>query len=125
MVPPTASSAERASYGASMKAYRDRPQIYVKISEVLRRLDDNTIPTDLEFYRPRLDEIFDVFGPDRVLYGSDWPNGDQWLPVPSGFKIVKDYFTAKGRPTAEKYFWKNSVQCYKWVKRTPSQRKLV
>ena len=107
MVPPTEPAA-RASSDASMKAFRDRPQIYVKVSEVLRRVDDK-IPTDLEFYRPRLDEILDVFGIDRVLYGSDWPNGDQWRPVPVGFKIVQEYFTAKGRPAAEKYFWRNSV----------------
>ena len=123
MVPPTESAA-RASYDASMKAFRDRPQIYVKVSEVLRRVDDK-IPTDVEFYRPRLDEILDVFGIDRVLYGSDWPNGDQWLPVPVGFKIVQKYFTAKGRVAAEKYFWRNSVKCYKWVKRTASQRQLA
>jgi predicted TIM-barrel fold metal-dependent hydrolase len=123
MVPPTESTA-RASYDASMKAFRDRPQIYVKVSEVLRRVDGN-IPTDVEFYRPRLDEILDVFGIDRVLYGSDWPNGDQWLPVPVGFKIVQDYFMSKGQPAAEKYFWRNSVKCYKWVKRTASQQQLA
>lgn len=120
MVPPT-EPAERASYDASMKAFRGRPQIYVKVSEVLRRLPDDSIPTDLAFYRPRLDEILDVFGIDRVLYGSDWPNGDQWLPVPVGFKIVQEYFTGKGREAAEKYFWRNSIKCYKWVKRTASQ----
>ncbi len=124
MVPPT-DGPQRASYDLSMKAFRDRPQIYVKISEVLRRLPDDSIPTDLAFYRPRLDEILDVFGPDRVLFGSDWPNGDQWLPVPVGFKIVQDYFTEKGRPMAEKYFWRNSVKCYKWVKRTASQPQSV
>jgi predicted TIM-barrel fold metal-dependent hydrolase len=123
MVPPTEPAA-RASYDASMKAFRDRPQIYVKVSEVLRRVDGN-IPTDVEFYRPRLDEILDVFGIDRVLYGSDWPNGDQWLPVPVGFKIVQDYFMGKGQPAAEKYFWRNSVKCYKWVKRTASQQQLT
>ena len=94
------------------------------VSAVLRRLDDNAIPTEVAFYRSRLDEIFDVFGADRVLYGSDWPNGDQWLPVPVGFKIVKEYFMGNGRPVAEKYFWKNSVPCYKWVSRTASQRRL-
>ena len=122
MVPP-ADTAARASYDASMKAFRDRPQIYVKVSEVLRRVDDK-IPTDLEFYRSRLDEILDVFGIDRVLYGSDWPNGDQWLPVPVGFKIVQEYFMGKGRAAAEKYFWRNSVKCYKWVRRTAAQRQL-
>ena len=119
MLRPTESVAQ-ASYDASMKAFRDRPQIFVKVSEVLRRVDDK-IPVDLEFYRPRLDEILDVFGIDRVLYGSDWPNGDQWLPVPVGFKIVQEYFLGKGQAAAEKYFWRNSIKAYKWIKRTASQ----
>jgi predicted TIM-barrel fold metal-dependent hydrolase len=92
----------------------------VKVSEVLRRVDGQ-IPTDTAYYRPRLDEILDVFGIDRVLYGSDWPNGDQWLPVPVGFKIVQEYFTGKGQEAAEKYFWRNSIRAYKWVKRNGSQ----
>jgi L-fuconolactonase len=120
MLRPTESAAQ-ASYDASMKAIRDRPQIYVKVSEVLRRVDDK-IPTDLAFYRPRIDEVLDVFGMDRVLYGSDWPDGDMWLPVPVGFKIVQEYFMAKGQAAAEKYFWRNSIKAYKWVKRTASQR---
>ena len=120
MVPPT-DGAPRASYNASMKAFRDRPQIFVKVSEVLRRVN-GTIPTDTAFYRPRLDEVLDVFGIDRVLYGSDWPNGDQWLPVPVGFKIVNEYFTGIGQEAAEKYFYRNSIKAYKWVKRNNSQR---
>ncbi|MGD0776701.1 MAG: amidohydrolase family protein, partial [Candidatus Solibacter sp.] len=67
------------------------------------------------------DEVLDVFGIDRVLYGSDWPNGDQWLPVPVGFKIVQEYFMGKGQAAAEKYFWRNSTKAYKWVKRTARQ----
>jgi predicted TIM-barrel fold metal-dependent hydrolase len=119
MLRPTEAAAQ-ASYDASMKAFRDRPQVYVKVSEVLRRVDDK-IPVDLAFYRPRLDEVLDVFGIDRVLYGSDWPNGDQWLPVPVGFKIVQEYFLGKGQAAAEKYFWRNSIKAYKWVKRTAAQ----
>src|ERR1035437_1945287 len=115
-----AESAAQASYDVSMKAFRDRPQIYVKVSEVLRRVGEQ-IPVDVEFYRPRLDEVLDVFGIDRVLYGSDWPNGDQWLPVPAGFKIVQEYFMGKGQAAAEKYFWRNSTRAYKWIKRTAAQ----
>jgi L-fuconolactonase len=120
MVPPTETAA-RASYDASMKVFRDRPQIFVKVSEVLRRVDGD-IPGETEFYRPRLDEILDVFGFDRVLYGSDWPNGDQWAPVPVGFKIVQEYFTGKGPEAGEKYFWRNSIKVYKWIPRNAGQR---
>jgi predicted TIM-barrel fold metal-dependent hydrolase len=66
-------------------------------------------------------EVLDVFGIDRVLYGSDWPNGDQWLPVPAGFKIVQEYFMGKGQSAAEKCFWRNSTKAYRWVKRTAAQ----
>jgi predicted TIM-barrel fold metal-dependent hydrolase len=97
-----------------------RPQVYVKISEVLRRADGK-VPTDLNFYRSRLDELFDVFGENRVLFGSDWPNSDQWAEYPQVLSIVREYFMAKGPAIAEKYFWKNSVAAYRWVKRAANQ----
>lgn len=119
MDPPTELAA-RTSYAASLKAIRDRPQIFVKLSEVLRRVNGH-IPTELEFYRSRLDGIMEVFGIDRVLFGSDWPNSDQWLPVPVGFKLVQEYFLGLGQAAAEKYFWRNSVKCYQWIPRTVGQ----
>ena len=44
--------------------------------------------------------------------------------LPAIVKIVQDYFATKTRAAAEKYFWKNSVAAYKWVKRDPSQPQL-
>ena len=41
--------------------------------------------------------------------------------LPAIVKIVQDYFQTKSRAAAEKYFWRNSVRAYKWVKRDPSQ----
>jgi predicted TIM-barrel fold metal-dependent hydrolase len=46
MAPPTEPTA-RASYDASMKAFRDRPKVYVKVYEVRRRVHGD-IPTDLK-----------------------------------------------------------------------------
>lgn len=45
------------------------------------------------------------------------------LPVIVG--IVQDYFAAKGRGAAEKYFWKNSVAAYKWVRRADGQPQIA
>ncbi len=71
---------------------------YVKISEVLRRVGTGAtsrVPTDLDFYRPKLDELFGIFGEDRLLFGSDWPNSDNWAPYPQVFGIVHEYFTCR------------------------------
>ena len=97
-----------------------RPRVFVKVSQVLRRVDGR-VPEDLAFYRAHLDEIFGLFGEDRVLYGSDWPNSDQWAPYPKILNVVREYFTAKGRAVAEKYFWRNSLAAYQWKARTGRQ----
>ena len=97
-----------------------RPRIYVKVSGVLRRVSGR-VPLDLQFYRDRLDAIYDIFGADRLIYGSDWPNSDQWGTYSQVLKIVREYFQAKGPAAAEKYFWKNSTAAYRWIKRDASQ----
>lgn len=106
-------------YGAVDSALRElsqRPNVYVKVSEVLRRVDGR-VPTDLGFYRPKLDEIFGLFGEDRLLFGSDWPNSDNWGTYAQVFGLVRAYFMGKGRGIAEKYFRKNSAAAYRWRER--------
>lgn len=117
--PPTEKTA-RAAFDSDMREIGKRPHVYVKISEVLRRVDGR-VPEDLGFYRSRLDDLFGTFGENRVLYGSDWPNSDQWAPYPKVLSVVREYFMAKGRAVAEKYFWKNSVAAYRWVNRAKNQ----
>ncbi len=93
-----------------------RPQIYVKLSAIFRRVEGR-VPQELAFYRERLDQLSGIFGEDRVLFGSDWPNSDQAAPYDKVFGLVHEYFAGKSRAAAEKYFWKNSVAAYRWVKR--------
>ena len=117
---PPVDGAARDPYRANLRELGKRPHVYVKISQVLRRVDGK-VPEELDFYRSRLDELFGIFGEDRVLYGSDWPNSDQWAPYPKILNVVREYFAGKGRAIAEKYFWKNSVAAYGWVKRAVGQ----
>lgn len=105
---------------ASLRELGKRIQVYVKVSEVLRRVGGE-VREDLNFYRPRLDQLWQIFGEDRLLYGSDWPNSDRWGRYAQVLTIVREYFMAKGKAAAEKFFWKNSVAAYRWAKRAPNQ----
>jgi predicted TIM-barrel fold metal-dependent hydrolase len=107
-------------YQADLRELHKRPQVYVKLSEVFRRIDGH-VPRDLSVYRDTLDEIYGTFGEDRVLYGSDWPNSDRWRPYADVLNLVKEYFADKGPVAAGKYFWRNSVRAYRWVKRDAAQ----
>jgi len=93
-----------------------RPQVYAKVSGVLRRVDGR-VPDDVDFYRSMLDELWQVFGDDRVVYGSNWPVSDLLAPYSAVFKVVSEYVAGKGQEATDKYFWKNSMAAYKWIRR--------
>ncbi|MFL6446585.1 MAG: amidohydrolase family protein [Bryobacteraceae bacterium] len=94
---------------------------FAKISAVAKRVNGQA-QTDAAFYKPKLDLVCDVFGEDKVVYGSDWPNSTgNWVPYEIMLHIVQTYFQSRGRAVAEKYFWKNSVAAYHWIKRDPTQ----
>ena len=90
--------------------------IFVKLSEVVRRVNGQVVE-DPAFYRPSLDALLELFGPDRVLYASNWPVSNRVAPYGSVHRVVSDYFADQARAVAEKYFWKNSFAAYRWQRR--------
>jgi L-fuconolactonase len=105
-----------------LRTIAKRPDVFVKVSGVLRTVDGK-VPKETSFYKSRLDLLFDIFGEDRVVYGSDWPHSDNWGLYQEGLKVVREYFEAKGQKVAEKYFWRNSVAAYRWRPRAKNQPK--
>ncbi|MEO9824809.1 MAG: amidohydrolase family protein [Paracoccaceae bacterium] len=58
-------------WAAQMSELRDYPDVYCKLSGMITEADHtNWTPEDL---RPYVAHVLDVFGPDRVMFGSDWP----------------------------------------------------
>ena len=110
------------AYETVVKAMADRPNIFVKLTEVYHpRLTDNVIVKDYEPLRDRLDYLFTLFGEDRVIFGTDYPNSYGVATIPEEVALVKRFFSTRSREVQEKYFWKNSARIYKWTKRAPDQ----
>jgi predicted TIM-barrel fold metal-dependent hydrolase len=114
----------RTAVEANLRELAKRPPVYVKVSELMR-IADGKPSTDPAPYKPLLDYLFHTFGEDKLIFGSDWPNGPAVNNLPTIVQIVRDYFAAKGQAVAEKYFWKNSLAAYKWIRRDPSQPQLA
>ncbi len=92
------------------------PNVFAKVSNVVRRVNDRII-SDIAFYRPHLDCLWELFGADRLVYGSNWPVSERVAPYATVHRIVAEYFNAKGKAAAEKYFWQNSLRAYGWQRR--------
>jgi len=114
------------AYEDVVKEMAARPNLFVKLTEVYHpRLTDGVIVKDYEPLRARLEYLFDAFGEDRVIFGTDYPNSYGVATIPEEVKLVKRFFSAKGREAAEKYFWRNSARAYKWMKRADDQPSLT
>ena len=52
----------------------------------MTEIQDQSKPSS-ELFKPYFDTVFEAFGPDRIMFGSDWPvalmGGDhfQWLEI--------------------------------------------
>ncbi len=114
------------AYEAVVKEMAARPNIFVKLSEAYHpRQSDDVIVKDYEPLRARLEYLFDAFGEDRVMFGTDYPNSYGVATIPEEVAIMKRFFSTKPREAAEKCFWRNSARIYKWIKRADDQPSLA
>ena len=110
-----------AQWLAGMRAAAQRQNVHCKVSGLVEGSGraDGTAPRAAEFYRPVLEAIWESFGPERLIYGSNWPVSERFAPLATVQQLVADCFGAKGQAALERVFWKNALAVYKWVQRAP------
>ncbi|GGG71103.1 amidohydrolase family protein [Edaphobacter dinghuensis] len=120
-IPPP--GAARNEYWSHLRHCASNPNIFIKLSEIPVRVGKD-VQKDPAYYRERLDDIWNLFGEDRILYGSDWPNSDHLATYADTLALVRGYVMQKGNAACQKFFWKNSIAAYKWRPRNTSQKNL-
>ena len=118
--PFPADPAQKTAYIESLRSLGGASHVYIKLSEI-PLTQDGKVSKDLATYKETLDELWNIFGEDKVLFGSDWPNSDHVLPYPETISILKNYAAGKSRIAQEKLFWRNSIHAYHWHPRLPNQ----
>jgi predicted TIM-barrel fold metal-dependent hydrolase len=122
--PPPQDSEIREKYLKDLQELARHPGVFVKGSEILRRIDGK-VPERMAVYKAWLDEIWNIFGDDRMLFGSDWPNSDTMAPFANTFNMAKEYIQTRSQKAAEEYWWRNSVRAYGWKPRSAAQKALL
>ncbi len=109
-----------AEWVARMRALVPRKNVYFKVSGLVEgtgRADGNA-PADVEFYRPVLDWLWEMFGAERLLYGSNWPVSERFAPLGRVQGLVETYFRARGGAALRQVFHDTSRVAYRWSPRT-------
>lgn len=103
------------TYAGHLRGLRQR-NAFVKLSGLHRARAAGNTPFDPAVYKPVMDFIWDIFGEDYLVYAGR---------NKAAIDIFRSYFSAKGPGAAEKFFWKNSIPAFKWIRRDPGQPQLA
>ena len=87
------------------------PNISCKVSGIVAYADPlNWTPDDL---RPFVDHVFDCFGWDRVLFGSDWPVCTLSATYKQWIETLDSLTQSAGENNREKLFRGNAIRVYR------------
>lgn len=69
-------------------------------------------PTDAAFYKPTFDSLWEAFGEDRLVYGSNWPVSDLYARYATVFDLAAGFVKPKGAVAFAKVFGANAQSAY-------------
>ena len=111
-------------WAAGIRAAGKQKHVYCKVSALVEgamRCDavkkSGKVPTDLEFYKPVLDVVWDAFGEDKLIYGSNWPVCERAASYATLQQIVLDDLATRNKSATQKFFATNAKKAYKWINR--------
>ena len=98
-----------------IQAVGEIPQIFCKVSGLVEYSQIVPAPPERDYYLPVLEVLWDAFGEDRLIFGSNWPVCDVNSDHDTVMAIVRGFFEPKGDVVLEKYWWKNAKAAYKYI----------
>jgi L-fuconolactonase len=105
-----------ADWREGIAALRDLPNVFCKLSglpeQVLRGADG--APTEAAYYRPILDALWQSFGADRLIFGSNWPVSNKGTALSNVVRMSLAFVREKGDEAAQKIMRSNAAKFYRW-----------
>jgi L-fuconolactonase len=107
---PSIKRKEISDWKAKITSLGTHRHVYCKISGMVTETDWSN--WQAEDFFPYLDVITESFGPDRIMYGSDWPVCLLAGSYQQQFQIVEKYFSSFSIAVRDKVFGLNAVKFY-------------
>lgn len=86
------------------------PRLYCKLSGMVTEADwERWSPDD---FKPYLEVVFDAFGTQRLMFGSDWPVCKLAAEYEEAYRIIAEYIEPLSEREKNRILGGNAVQCY-------------
>ena len=110
MAKPAIRDGEMDRWKSALSELSRREQCYCKLSGVVTEADwSNWTPAQL---RPYLDVVLDAFGPERLMFGSDWPVCLLASDYGEWYHLVRDFTSDLSLSEQERIFGGTAAEAY-------------
>ncbi len=119
-LPPQNGMPPAADWAMGTNLCAQQPNVFFKVTGLVDTAGmAGMAPTTVDHYRPTLDHLWNAFGEDRLIFGSNWPVAVayRYASFAALTGIVEQYFGAKGARAVDKFFAESSKTAYGWVAR--------
>lgn len=109
---PDIASGKMSPWKEQIEVLAQNSNVYCKVSGMVTEASwKNWKPED---FKPYLDVVFQAFGPDRLLFGSDWPVCRLAATYEQACQLAENYVDSAGFTPAEKagFFGENAARVY-------------
>ena len=93
------------------------PNLYMKFSSFYDMYAPGDVvfpsPTDLASYKPHFDVLMTAFGPDRLVWGSNWPVITLHGTFEAQIAIAEEYLAPFGTAVRDKVMFRNALGFYR------------
>ena len=107
---PEIKSRDSKLWAAHIRRIAKSPNIYCKLSGLVTEADWRNWKA--EDFWPYLDVVFEAFGPDRLMFGSDWPVCLLAASYTQVKQIIEDYLDDYTSAQRQNIFGGNAIRFY-------------
>lgn len=102
---------DRSEWAQDLTAIAARPNVICKVSGIVASaVPERWTPADLE---PIVNHVLDAFGPDRVVFGGDWPVCTRAATYRQWVEALRWIVRARSGEAQRKLFHDNAVRFYR------------
>lgn len=106
---PSISEGISEEWKRKMAELAQNPNVFAKLSGMTTQTNFDWKKTN---FFPFLDVMFENFGPERLMFGSDWPVCLSAGKYEDSINILEEYFSWENHETMERIFCGNAVEFY-------------
>jgi L-fuconolactonase len=101
-----------AGWTQAIQALAELPSVFMKVSAYQELSRTQPAPVALSHYEPVFDAVWQAFGPDRLVFGSDWPVSARAGTLAASLDLWREYAARHGAAAVQAVLGETACRAY-------------